>query len=51
MSAFPPLATSRRTSPEVRFVPIAAIDYSFDHFVGALLELERHVEAERIGCL
>ena len=23
----------------------------FDHLVRALLELERHVEAERIGCL
>jgi hypothetical protein len=51
MSALPPKADISQTSRHVRFVPEADIAASFDHLVGALLELQGHVEAERLGGL
>jgi signal transduction histidine kinase len=35
----------------VRFGPIADMEQLFDHLVGALLKMPRHVEAERLGGL
>jgi hypothetical protein len=37
----------RSRDEDVRFVPKADIKPLFDHFVGTLLERQRHVEAKR----
>src|SRR5262245_39763652 len=49
MSALPPKADIDRRNSHVRFVPKADIRIAanlFDHLVGDLLELDRHVETE-----
>ena len=51
MSALPPKADICSATRDVRFVPKADIGSLFDHLVGALLEMQRHVEAERLGGL
>ena len=49
MSALPSKADMRGATRDVRFVPIADIGGSLDHLIGALLEVKRNVESERLG--
>ena len=42
---------SERTSWEVRLVPLTEVGFSFDQFVGELLEKQRHLKAQRLGGL
>jgi hypothetical protein len=51
MSALPPKADMCGAQAHVCFGPIADIDRAilFDHFVGALLEMYRHVKAKRLS--
>ena len=52
MSALPPKADMCGAVPDVRFGPIADIaTLLFDYFVGALLKLQRHLEAYCFGSL
>ena len=56
MSALPPNADIDQRHWNVRFVPKADIETNlvcqlFDHLVGDLLEMHRHVEAQRLGGL
>jgi hypothetical protein len=56
MSALPPKADMYSATAHVCFGPIAdscgaTKGTLFDHFVGDLLEMHRHFEAERLGCL
>jgi hypothetical protein len=56
MSALPPKADMCSATRDVRFVPIAdscsaAKRWLFDHLVGDLLEMHRHIEAQRLGGL
>src|SRR5262249_37149015 len=49
MSALPPKADMCGATRDVRFGPKADIGSLFDHPVGALLEMHRHVEAKRLS--
>src|ERR1700726_839670 len=51
MSAFPPIATKLRTSREVRFVPEAHTNASFDHLTRTAKQRERDDNAQRLGWL
>jgi hypothetical protein len=51
MSALPPKADIGCACWNVRLVPIADIRHSLNYLLGALLKLQRHVEAERPGGL
>ena len=56
MSGLPPKADIDRRDGNVRFVPkgdirTAAEFFLFDHLVGELLKLRRHMEAERLRSL
>ena len=51
MSALPPKADMCSAKRNVRYVPIADMRASLDHFVGALDELYGHIEAKRLGGL
>jgi hypothetical protein len=56
MSALPPIADMCGAARDVRFGPkadsCAATKRSlFDHFVGDLLEMHGHIEAQRLGGL
>ena len=48
MSALPPKADIETQSWNVRYVPIADVSPLFDHLVGELLKVRRHVEAQRL---
>ena len=51
MSAVEPIADLSRTSGYVRNVPITEVGFSFDQFVGDLLEKQWHLKAQRLGGL
>ena len=49
MSALHPKADMCGALADVRYGPIADIRRLFDHGIGALLEMDRHVEAKRLS--
>jgi hypothetical protein len=51
MSALPPKADMCGATRDVRFVPKADIEGSFDQPISDLLNVQRHFEAERPGSL
>jgi hypothetical protein len=53
---FTPKADKQPTRRHVRFVPKAAVSHRskaalFDHLVGQLLKMQRHLETKRLGAL
>ena len=57
MSAYPPIATAERTSPEIRLVPFATFrawgqtTSLFDHLISAGEQCGRKLDAECLGRL
>ena len=51
MSVLLPEADVVRLHAQVRLVPLTEVGFSFDQFVGELLEKQRHLKAQRLGGL
>ena len=51
VSALHPTSDIARCSRHFAFVPLTEVGFSFDQFVGELLEKQRHLKAQRLGGL
>jgi hypothetical protein len=49
MAALPPKADMCGATAYACYGPKADMAYSLDHFIGALLEMHRHVKAKRLS--